>query len=590
MSARREGMLLVGVCLMLYLTGVGEVPFYTRGEPREGMVVQEMQRTGEWLVPARPDGDLARKPPLYYWLGAVALAVLPERAELALRLPSAIAATAGVAATWTAARAAFGPAAALPAAAVLATSFEWVRAATSARVDMVLGGALAITFAGFTLALVRRGRGPLVLATAGAALAALAKGPVGLALPALAIGALMAVRRDRSLLAWLRPIHVLGVAGAVAALWYGAALMKYGAAFFEVVAKENWLRFIDTDDAKTGHAHGILYLPLLGLVGLLPWTPLLPLAAVPPRRGDTPAARAAAFALAWAVVTLVFFSLADAKRSVYLLPAFPAFALLVGAALAGPPPTGRVATALRFTTALYAPVLLVLAAAVVALAAGVDVVAPFRPWLDPRDAIGADVVEDAISAVGSLLGPLAIAAGIASVFLARAARAADWRRVVTILAVLALGWTMAFDAFVHPPVARTRSLAAFMRQIDRRVPPAATLHAFYKPDPGMRFYAPRPVQRWGEATDDPSYLLLWEDEWQRWRDRAGRPLRPLLVSDARDASRGSLALFVVRPKGLVPAPEPSERVVDPGEDGHTLRPLPDVDEGDDLRRDDAAEP
>lgn len=590
MSARRDGLMLVGICLMLYLTGVGDLPFYTRGEPREGMVVQEMQRTGEWLVPARPDGDLARKPPLYYWLGAAALALLPDRAELALRLPSALAATAGVVATWVAARAAFGAAAGFPAAAVVATSFEWVRAATSARVDMVLAGALAVAFAGFTLALVQPGRGPLVLATVGAALAALAKGPVGLVLPALAIGALMAARRDLVLLARLRPIHVLGVAGVVAALWYGAALMKYGAAFFEVVAKENWLRFIDTDDAKTGHAHGLLYLPLLGLVGLLPWTPLLPLAAVPERRGDAPGAQAAAFALAWAVVTLVFFSLADAKRSVYLLPAFPAFALLVGAAIAGPPPAGRIATLLRFTTALYAPVLLVLAAAVVALSAGVDVVAPFRPYLDPRDAIGADVVEDAISAVGALLGPLAIAAGVASVVLGGAARAGDWRRVVTIVAVLAFGWSVAFDAFVHPPIGRTRSLAAFMQRVDRLVPPDATLHAFYKPDPGLRFYAPRPVRRWADATADPSYLLLWEDEWRTWRDRAGRPLRPVVVSDARDASRGSLALFVVPPKGLVKAPEASEGVVDPGEDGHALRPLPDVDERDDLRRDDAAEP
>jgi len=51
-----EATLLVAACAALYLTGTGDIPFYTRGEPREGLVVREMLATGEWLVPARPEG------------------------------------------------------------------------------------------------------------------------------------------------------------------------------------------------------------------------------------------------------------------------------------------------------------------------------------------------------------------------------------------------------------------------------------------------------------------------------------------------------------------------------------------------------
>src|SRR5206468_10874605 len=71
MSAGREVFLLIALSAALYLTGAGSIPFYTRGEPREGLVVQEMLRTGAWLVPMRPDGEPARKPPLYYWSAAV---------------------------------------------------------------------------------------------------------------------------------------------------------------------------------------------------------------------------------------------------------------------------------------------------------------------------------------------------------------------------------------------------------------------------------------------------------------------------------------------------------------------------------------
>src|SRR5206468_4372191 len=170
MSGRREVLTLLAACAVLYLTGLADIPFYTRGEPREGVVVREMLRTGAWLVPARPEGEPARKPPLYYWSAAPFLAALPARPELALRLPSAVLATAAVVAVWATARAAGGAAAALPAGLVLATAFEWTRAATSARVDMTLGAALTAVLTGWTLALVRGGARWLVLALAGTAL------------------------------------------------------------------------------------------------------------------------------------------------------------------------------------------------------------------------------------------------------------------------------------------------------------------------------------------------------------------------------------------------------------------------------------
>jgi 4-amino-4-deoxy-L-arabinose transferase-like glycosyltransferase len=96
----REAFIVAGACLFLYFTGLAEIPFYTRGEPREGLVVREMLRSGEWLVPARPDGEPARKPPLYYWSAAAARAALPDAPELALRLPSAAFATGAVLGTW----------------------------------------------------------------------------------------------------------------------------------------------------------------------------------------------------------------------------------------------------------------------------------------------------------------------------------------------------------------------------------------------------------------------------------------------------------------------------------------------------------
>src|SRR5262249_14961570 len=161
-----------------------------------------------------------------------------------------------------------------PAALVLATAFEWVRAATSARVDMALAAALTAVLAGWTLVLVRGGARWLVVAGVGAALGVLAKGPVALVLPALAAGAAGAARAGgggRDMLRRLRPVVVLGAAGAVGALWYALAYLRAGDAFLDVVARENWLRFVDPEGGATGHEHALGYLVPLGLVGLLPW-------------------------------------------------------------------------------------------------------------------------------------------------------------------------------------------------------------------------------------------------------------------------------------------------------------------------------
>lgn len=547
MTRPREALALVLACSIAYGTGVADIPFYTRGEPREGLVVREMLHGGNWLVPQRPEGEVARKPPLYYWLAAPALRALPSSQELALRAPSAIVATAAVLGTWAVAGIVGGAQAALPAALVLATSFEWTRAATSARVDMTLAAALTIVLLAWLLVLSGRSRRWLVVAAAGAALATLAKGPVGLAVPALAAAAYAAWRRDAGVLRRLGVVPVLGVAALVAGAWYVVAFAEQGRAFFDVVVKENVVRFIDTDDARTGHAHGLFYLPLLGLVGWLPWVPLLPFA-VPARRDDEPRR----FAVAWWLVVLAFFSVANAKRSVYLLPAFPALALLVGAGT-----TADERPAARRLAAAYLPALLAMAAVVAALAVGFDPGVALRRWLDADDARGAQAVAAVAMRARSAMLLLSAVTIVAAVAIERARRAGDWSRLVVVVGVAMAGWTATFDAVVHPAIARTRSPREFMATVDRRVPGDATLRTSYPVDPSLRFYAPR---RLVPLDDDGSqWALVWEDEWRRLRDARGEPLPVIAVSDFRQGRRGALALVAAPPGRLRRVAEPASR-------------------------------
>src|SRR5262249_39322847 len=160
-----------------------------------------------------------------------------------------------------------------------------IRAATVARVDMALVAGLTLLFGAWLVALsggrCRLGAGLFAMAAAGPGVATLANGPLALVLPALAARGLYALRRHPRLLRRLDSIPVTRLADTIPGIRSGAAFAKQGCAFFDILPKENRLLSVNGEIADTGHSHGFICLPLVGLVGLLPWTPLLPLAGAP---------------------------------------------------------------------------------------------------------------------------------------------------------------------------------------------------------------------------------------------------------------------------------------------------------------------
>jgi len=301
----------------------------------------------------------------------------------------------------------------------------------------------------------------------------------------------------------------------------------------------------------------------LGLVGLLPWTPLLPLALAPLRTRPRPLAYV--FAAAWVTVGFVFFSLAQAKRSVYLLPLYPAVAFLVGTGAVAPPVDDRLARGLSWCARLYTPAIVLLAALAGASALGLDPAALIRPWLKPVDAAGAAAVMAAISAVAGVFVFLALSTIAAAPALARATARAEWPRVVVLVTVLMVAWTAAFDGLVHPVIARTRSLAPFLTRVGELVAPDASLYTRFPADPGLRFYSPRPLAPWSASgLAGPADLLLWEDEWRRLRTPGGSPLPVVAASDAAQPAHGHLLLVAAPSGGLVVVATPAGPPAPPG--------------------------
>lgn len=468
------------VSLVSYAVMAAAPPFHTRGEPREALVVRSLLDAGPSVVPGRDGAAMHRKPPMFHWLAAAAATAGVRPLELAIRLPSVIFGAAGVAATAYASAAWFGNPVGVVSAVVLATSFEWQRAATQSRVDMtltlwVLVAILALhaAFRDPARSLARRG-GWLA---AGAAV--LAKGPVGVVLPALVVTIESIRTRSWRDLRRLLDAPILLLVGTLAVAWYAWGWWWLGGAFLRThLFDENVARFIGL--GKVPHAHGPLY--YLGALagGFFPWTLVLPSAIVWAwRRRD----ERVAFLVVWACVTLLFYTLARGKRSVYLLPMYPAVAMLTACALVEVRATlsgGWTSTALAV-------------AGLIAFAIGAGVLGGFGPdvtiglgaWIDSSDrdhlAAVADLLATGSDAIGAALLALGLSLGIAA-----------WPRLRA--EGMSLGATIVsvgLVAFGTVPLAERSTSRRFAREVDRIVPADAVLCRLGDLPDDYRFYSVR---------------------------------------------------------------------------------------------------
>ena len=144
-------------------------------------------------------------------------------------------------------------------------------------------------------------------------------------------------RRWRDLRPLFSPLALVFSLGPILAWLAGAVALAPPGFFGEAVGGGVLSRFFE----GTSHARPFYYYLYQLPIEFLPWTLLLPAVVVAARRqvfvpgADPDRRRAWRFALAWVGASVAFFSLSSGKRGLYLLPCFPALALLCADALRG---------------------------------------------------------------------------------------------------------------------------------------------------------------------------------------------------------------------------------------------------------------
>lgn len=324
---------LVALFAFALFHGLGSVPLMDPDEGRYAEVPREMLVSGDFLTPHFNYVHFFSKPPLFYWMNAFSFLFFGIN-EFAARFPSALCGLATILVVYFLGYRLFDRRTAFSAALVMgATGGHFVCARLSLLdlpLTLFLTAALGLMLLGFMDAGPRK-RAYFCTAYLFMALAVLAKGLIGIILPGLIVLLFCLFSRRWHLIREMRLGCGILIVAAVSSPWFVYISVKYPGYAKYFFLREHLERF--TSDVHNRHEFFGFYIPMF--IGLMfPWSLLLP--PVIARFRDlrrTPNFMPWIFLATWAISIFVFFSLSESNLATYILPAFPAFALLTGATI-----------------------------------------------------------------------------------------------------------------------------------------------------------------------------------------------------------------------------------------------------------------
>lgn len=331
---------LVLAALALFLPGFFTLQPMDRDEPRFAQATKQMLETGDYVA-IRFQGEARNKKPVgIYWMQAAvvgaadALGVPDARRKIWLyRIPSLLGALAAVLLTYWTALAFVGRRAAFLAALLFASTLLIGVEARLAKTDAVVTatvvaamGAMARVY--FGTAVAGGWRLPAIFWTA-MGLGLLVKGPITPMVPLLAFAALAAKDRAVGWAKALKPLPGLVWALLLVAPWFALIMIETQGAFLRDSVGADMLSKVRSGQ----EAHGAPPLTYFAVFWATGW-PLAPFAALAaPFVWSARRTREVAFLLAWAVPTWIVFELTPTKLPHYVLPVYPALAILAAMAI-----------------------------------------------------------------------------------------------------------------------------------------------------------------------------------------------------------------------------------------------------------------
>lgn len=520
-SSLQKHRLILAIILTLaaagYFINLGASSLWDSNEAFYAGTPREMIESGDWLNPSFNYQPRFNKPPLSYWVVASFYEVLGVSVA-AERLAIALAAVAMIAIAFGLGRLASSVEAGLLSAIALAASPRFFMFSRRIMIDIYLAMFMSLALLMFAMAErhPERRKTYLALMYVAIGLGIMTKGPVAALLPAAAFAVYFLLHGG---LGRLRTMMIPWGALIVAAIvlpWYAAIYQEHGWQYIEAfIFKDNFSRFTEP---VWGPRRGLLfYLPVI-IGDLLPYSPVLIVAAwsglrrLFARRRDGGAEEASSSSrllVIWVVVVLAFFSFSSNKEDLYILPAYPAAAAIMGKLLAGfinrALPRGQT-LAIRLT---------IIAVAVILGIAGAGVFYLFGPGSGPYRIDGA--------VMASVIAIACAATTIAAAAIRRDLVAAASPAVALVL----FNWALAL--VILPDFERFKPVAHMCEVIESRAGPDDLVGYYRFASPSMSFYLGRQVFEHYQPQEIRSafssgrsvYCVMSADDYRAVRDGLG---------------------------------------------------------------------
>lgn len=319
---------------VVWFGALGFRPLVKTDEGRYAEMAREIVATGDWITPRLNGLKYFEKPPLQNWVTAATFQIF-GLGDWQARLWTGLTGFFGIVLTAYAGRRIYNRRTGLYAGAVLASCFWWSALGHINTLDMGLSGMMSLALCSLLIAQHNRNNKSLRgfwmgLCWAGMALAVLSKGLIGIVLPGAVMVLYLFWSRDWILLKSLNWLSGLLIFFAITVPWFVAVSIanpEFPQFFF---IHEHFQRFL----TKVHHREGPwwYFFPLL-IAGLIPWLGWLPTIFTVPLREPSHDFQAGKLLLVWFAFIFFFFSISSSKLPSYILPVFPALALLIARAM-----------------------------------------------------------------------------------------------------------------------------------------------------------------------------------------------------------------------------------------------------------------
>ncbi len=386
-SSRLDSTWLIFFCGLVLFLNLGQARLFDEDEPKNAECGREMFVRGDWIVPTFNDELRTDKPIMIYWLMLISFNLFGVT-EFSARLPSALMATGTILSLYGLGRHLFDRLTGMLAAVILGSSLMYVTVARASTPDATL--IFFITLSLYLYAYWSLPSSQTSSAESGSRLwpagflpqhhwqyfvlyavmacGVLSKGPVGFLLPCSIIGLTLLwlgylsqtpvticpagwkgtfLHAAWALISLFHPRRFLTACLHMRLPWLLLALLLIALPWYTAVGfatQGEWLkgflgghnlgRFLEPMERHSGPI--VYYIPVI-MMGFFPWSAFLPLAlaeaifVLNQQARKLPACWI--FLLSWVSVYVVFFSIAQTKLPNYVLPCYPALALLTSALL-----------------------------------------------------------------------------------------------------------------------------------------------------------------------------------------------------------------------------------------------------------------